>query len=215
MADESYSTLKSLDALSPRGLAGKREYVVELEKKGGEGAMLQLVECLNDESGYLRDLAGAALVRLGAPAAPLVPLLSSGLWYARGSALRTLARLGDASCAGAICALLGDNNQGVRAEAVAALVALARSVDEVRVARALHGAPDAQRAAALRDMAAAAPDVAQRLGRLLADRDLMLAEEHELLPRSPHARPGSEEGVAWDILTSATPHGVGVSTRPR
>src|SRR3954468_8485423 len=103
MSDESYSTLKSLDALSPRGLAGKREYVQDLEKNGGDDAMLQLVECLNDESGYLRDLAGAALARLGAPVAPLVPLLSSGLWYARVSALRTLARSGDASCAGAVC----------------------------------------------------------------------------------------------------------------
>jgi len=210
MSDDSYATLKSLDALSPRGLAGKREYVLELEQKGGDVALLQLVECLNDESGYLRDLAGAALARLGAPVAPLVPLLASGLWYARVSALRTLARLGDASCAAAVCPLLADSNRSVRDDAVATLTALARSSDDVRVARALYATPDALRAQAVKDIAAKAPETGQRIARLLADRDVMLAAEDELLPVT---RPVSEDGVAWDVLTSAA--GAGVSTRPK
>jgi HEAT repeat protein len=217
MADDSYSTLKSLDALSPRGLAGKREYVLELERRADPGALLQLVECLNDESGYLRDLAGAALARLRAPVGPIVPLLASGLWYARVSALRTLARLGDAACAAPVCPLLEDSNQSVRADALATLLALARTADEVRVARALHALPDALRSVALRDFMLRAPDTARRLQALLADRDLMQAEEHELLPRTKDAR--TEDGVAWDVLTSAAPGTAapagGASGRPR
>jgi hypothetical protein len=101
MADELYSTLRPFDALSPRGPRGKREYVLELEKKGDQAAVLLLVECLADESGYLRDLAAAALVRLAAPAAPILPLLASGLWYTRSSAVRTLGRLAGARGGGA------------------------------------------------------------------------------------------------------------------
>jgi HEAT repeat protein len=216
MTEDSFSTLKSLDALSPRGLAGKREYVLELEQRASEGGVTPLVECLKDESGYLRDLAAAALVRLGAPVGPIVPLLSSGLWYTRVSTLRTLSRLREASCAPAIVPLLADTNESVRAEAVGALLALTRTADEVRVARALYGAPDPQRLWAVREMIALAPDLGRRIETLLKDRDVMLAEEDELLPRAPGARAASEEGVAWDVLTSvASPDGPGLPLRPR
>jgi len=216
MADESYSTLKSLDALSPRGLAGKREYVLELERRAHEGGLPPLVECLNDESGYLRDLASAALTRIGAPAGPIVPLLASGLWYTRVSALRTLARLRDASCAPPIAQLLADTNESVRGEAIGALLALARTADEVRVARAIHAAPDSARLWAVREMVQLAPDVGRRLETLLKDKDLMLASEDELLPRAPGARAAAEDGVAWDVLTSAaSPDGAGLPLRPR
>ena len=93
MTDDKFTTLRSFDALSPRGLAGKREYVIGLESKADDAAVRSLVECLNDESGYMRDQAENALVRLGAPAEPILPLLTSGLWYTRVSAARTLGRL--------------------------------------------------------------------------------------------------------------------------
>jgi HEAT repeat protein len=121
MADELYSTLRPFDALSPRGLAGKREYVLELEKKADPAAVLLLVECLADESGYLRDLAAAALVRLNVPAAPILPLLASGLWYTRSSAVRTLGRLAAREAAGPLASLLSDANHAVGGGGVAGL----------------------------------------------------------------------------------------------
>ena len=200
MTDETYSTLRPFDALSPRGLAGKREYVLELEKKGDDGALRLLVECLADESGYLRDLAAAALVRLRAPAAPILPLLASGLWYTRTSAVRALGRLGAAEAAAPLATLLNDANHGVRHDAIEALAAIARSGKELHVARALFARPDGERAWALHDLRLKDHSVASRIDSLFRDRDLMSAPDDELL-ESP-ARVG-EDGVAWDLLTGA------------
>ncbi|MGH7724504.1 MAG: HEAT repeat domain-containing protein, partial [Candidatus Eiseniibacteriota bacterium] len=93
LSEEKFGSLRPLDALSPRGLAGKREYVMSLEGRADPASTQLLVECLEDESGYMRDLAEASLVRLRAPAESLVPLLSHGLWYTRVSAARALGRL--------------------------------------------------------------------------------------------------------------------------
>ena len=208
MADELYSTLRPFDALSPRGLAGKREYVLDLERKGDSGAVLLLVECLADESGYLRDLAAAALVRLGAPIAPILPLLSSGLWYTRSSAVRTLGRLGAREAAVPLANLLSDANHAVRLDAIEAMAAIARGGSDVHVARALFARSDAERAWAVRDMRARDTEIANRLDALFRDRDLMSAAEHELLASArPRTRTG-DDGVAWDLLTGASEAGV-------
>ena len=202
MADERYSSLRPSDALSPRGLAGKREYVQELEKRADEGATRLLVECLADESGYLRDLAAAALVRLASPAAPILPLLHSGLWYTRTSAVRARGRLGASEAARPLATLLSDQNHGVRLDVIEALIAIARSGHEVHVARALWARSDAERAWAVRDVRVRDARVASRIEELFRDKDLMSAAEHELLP-ARKARAG-EDGVAWDLLTGVT-----------
>lgn len=203
MADEPYSTLRPFDALSPRGLAGKREYVLDLEQKGDESAVRLLVECLADESGYLRDLAAAALVRLNAPAAPILPLLASGLWYTRVSAVRTLGRLGAREAALPLGALLKDTNESVRGETVEALAAIARGGSDVHVARSLFARSEGERARALLDLRSLDAETARRLDALFLDRDLMSAAEHELI--APEHAPGraSDEGVAWDLLTGS------------
>ena len=199
MADEPYSSLRPSDALSPGGLAGKREYVQDLEKRGDESALRLLVECLADESGYLRDLAAAALVRLKAAASAILPLLHSGLWYTRTSAVKTLGRLGASEAARPLATLLSDQNHGVRLDVIDALVAIARGGHDVHVARALYARSEAERAWAVRDLRVRDPRIGTRMEELFRDRDLMSAEEHELLPVTK-PKPG-EDGVAWDLLT--------------
>ena len=79
--------------MNSRGLTGKREYVRSLEQRSDAEALSLLVECLSDESWFLRDLAEEALLRMGERGAPvLVPLLDQGLWFTRASAARVLGR---------------------------------------------------------------------------------------------------------------------------
>jgi len=206
MSDEAFGTLRPFDALSPRGLAGKREYVLDLERRADPDAIALLVECLIDESGYLRDLAGGALVRVGAPAAPILPLLSHGLWFTRGSAARTLGRLGARDAARSLANLLSDSNESVTGEAVQALISIARAGGAVHVARALFVRPEVERTRALREARARDADVARRFEELFRDRDLMLAAEDELLGHDTALKPG-DDGVAWEILTGDAKRG--------
>ena len=79
------------DAPSGRDFAGKKDYVRQLEQRRDPEALALLVQCLSDESGYLRDLAEGALLRLGGRAAELVlPLLCEGLWYSRSRSASSL-----------------------------------------------------------------------------------------------------------------------------
>ena len=89
MSEDNYGTGRTFDAMSARGLAGKRDYVRSLEQRRDEEALSLLVECLCDESWYLRELAENALLRLGMHAGEaLLPLLEQGLWFSRVSAAR-------------------------------------------------------------------------------------------------------------------------------
>ncbi len=75
MSEDKYAQNKAYDALASRGLTGKRDYVRSLEQRSDAEAMSLLVECLCDESWYLRELAEEALGRIGVRSAPvLVPL---------------------------------------------------------------------------------------------------------------------------------------------
>src|SRR5512136_1011464 len=95
MSDEKHPPGKSYDALNTRSLAAKREYVRGLEQRRDTEAMSLLVECLCDESWYLRQLAEQAFLNLGSPgAALLLPLLEEGLWFTRTSAAEILGKLG-------------------------------------------------------------------------------------------------------------------------
>ena len=201
MADD-FAPLRSFDAFSPRGLAGKREYVDDLEKRGDAEACALLVACLADESGYLRDLSEAALVRLGAEPAPVVPLLASGLWYTKVSAARTLGRLGvrAAIAAPALAELLEDANQSVRRSGVDALAGIARGGGELAVARALHRRHEGDRAL-VREIAGGDRTLEVRLDELLKNRDAMEAHEDELLSHDPEVVRASADGVEWGLLT--------------
>ena len=68
----------------------------ELERVCDADAIVHLADCLRGESWYLRDLAEAALVRLGHRASPsLMPLLVNVLWFTRASAARIFGRIGE------------------------------------------------------------------------------------------------------------------------
>ena len=209
MADDSFAPLRSFDAFSPRGLAGKREYVQGLEARADREAVALLVECLSDESGYLRDLAEAALVRLGAKADPVLPMLSSGLWYTRVSAARTLGRLGarrgDRAAARPARATA---NQSVRRAGAEALHAIAQGDGALFVARMLYRRPEAERARLVREIAAGVREVEARLADLLRRDDAMLAEEDELLSHDAEVVRASGDGVAWEVLTGPGRGGV-------
>src|SRR5580765_1321456 len=113
------------EALSARGLAGKRDYVRSLEQRQDEQGLALLVECLSDESGYLRGLAEVVLAKLGERGGPpLLPLLRQGLWYARASAARALGGMAYAPAAGALLELTEDPVDSVAREAAAALAAI-------------------------------------------------------------------------------------------
>ncbi len=205
LSEEKFGGLRSLDALSPRGLAGKREYVLSLEGRADSEATLLLVECLADESGYMRDLAEAALVRLDAPAQVLVPLLSHGLWYTRVSAARTLGRLRARGVADGLAHLTSDANHSVAREAALALARIGVEGGSVAVARAIHRLPEGERARALREITLADRDAADQVETLFRHREIMLADEEDLLSDDEAVVRASDEGVAWEILTSGRP----------
>src|SRR5262245_41643570 len=141
------------EALSARGLAGKRDYVRSLEQRRDEQSLTLLVECLSDESGYLRELAETALTKLeergGKPAAAgalLLPLLKQGLWYARASAARALGGMAHAPAAGALREVCEDRVDTVAREAAAALSAIGAHGGAARIAWELHRLPAERRA---------------------------------------------------------------------
>ena len=87
MSEDKPPQTRTYDALNTRNLAAKREYVRGLEQRRDPEAISLLVECLCDESWFLRQLAEQAFLRLGAEgAAVLLPLLEQGLWFTRSSA---------------------------------------------------------------------------------------------------------------------------------
>ena len=95
MSDEKHPPARTYDALNTRSLAAKREYVRGLEQRRDTEAMSLLVECLCDESWYLRQLAEQAFLNVGSEGAPLLlPLLEQGLWFTRTSAAGILGKLG-------------------------------------------------------------------------------------------------------------------------
>lgn len=201
MAEESFTPLRSFDAFSPRGLAGKREYVQGLEARGDREATALLVECLSDESGYLRDLAEAALIRLKAVATPVLPMLASGLWYTRVSAARTLGRLGAREAIAPLIDLLADSNQSVRRAGAEALGAIANGDGALFVARMLYRRPEGDRLRLVREIASGAREVEARLADLLRHDEAMRADEDELLSHDADVVRASADGVAWELLT--------------
>ena len=162
------------EALSARGLAGKRDYVRSLEQRQDEQGLTLLVECLSDESGYLRELAEAALAKIGERGGPpLLPLLRQGLWYARSSAARALGGMAYAPGAGALLELVEDRVDAVAREAAAALAAIGAHGGAARIAWELHRAPAERRAARLQRLRARDVTLALRVERLLGAEHLM------------------------------------------
>jgi len=193
---------KTWDAMNSRGLAAKRESVREMELRADDQSIGQLVECLRDESWYLRDLAETALVRLGRRASrALLPLLKQGLWYTRASAARIFGKIGDGDSVPPLFELTSDPNNTVGAAALDALLAIGHQRGAVRLAHSLHRmAPDA-RASRLDDIQRRDPALGERLRRFMRSDELMSVEDASALNDDSAAVRATEEGVEWEVLT--------------
>src|SRR5262249_43102609 len=139
-----------------------------------------LVECLSDESGYLRELAEVALTKLeergGEPAAAgalLLPLLKQGLWYARASAARALGGMAHAPAAGPLLEMCEDRVDTVAREAAAALSAIGAHGGAARIAWELHRLPPERRAPRLERLRARDAALVDRVQRMMTAERLM------------------------------------------
>lgn len=206
MADDKYSSAKPFDALSARSLAGKREYVRGLEERPEEEKLSLLVECLCDESWFMRELAEGALNRCGESAVPaLIPLLGQGLWYTRASAARVLGRLGSRRSIPQLLAMMDDANATVVDAAALALADVARRGGAAALARALYRLPAEAKQRDLAHMSGKDRSLGDRLAKLLANAELMQLDIDEPpADDSPIVRQ-SEEGVEWEVLTGPPP----------
>ena len=202
MTVDKISASKAMDALNARGLAGKREYVRSLEQRSDEEALSLLVECLCDESWYLRELAEDALMRIGERATTvLLPLLEQGLWYTRASAARVLGRFGRRDAVDGLMRLTEDGNASVAEAAREALVMIGHHGGAVSLARALHGMPPDLRRRRADGIALRDRPLADRIERLMRTEELM-SDEHgaALSDDSPEVR-AVEDGLEWEVLT--------------
>lgn len=201
MTDDQH-TGRTLDAMNARGLAGKRDYVRSLEHRRDEEAMSLLVECLCDESWYLRELAESALLRLGDRAGEtLLPLLEQGLWFSRASAARVLGRLGYRPAAAGLLRLLDDTVDTVANAAGASLADLAHRGGSVRIAWELHRREPEVRPVLVARLAALDRPLGERLDRMMRNDELMSREDPDDLRDDSELVRASEEGVEWEVLT--------------
>ena len=206
MSDEKHPPAKTYDALNTRSLSAKREYVRGLEQRRDAEAISLLVECLCDESWYLRQLAEEAFLHLGERGAPeLLPLLEQGLWFTRVSAAGVLGRLGYAPAVPGLLRLCEDKNGSVAEAAREALLAVGRSSGAVRIAHVLHRtAPDVRRRR-LDELAARDAALAERVRRLLTNDEIMSVEDAGQLTDDHPVVRASEDGFEWEVLTSPSP----------
>jgi len=203
MSDDKYAQSKPIDALNSRGLTGKREYVRGLEQRADAEALSLLIECLCDESWYLRDQAEQALLRLGPDTAGvLLPMLEQGLWFTRTSAARVLGRFGHRPAVPGLLRLAEDANETVAAAARDAMVAIGRSGGAIRLAQSLHGLPPDSRKRRFDDIAAVDRHLGERLTRMMENAELMAAEGGDTLSDESDVVKASEEGFEWEVLTT-------------
>jgi len=202
MSDDKYPPGKPFDALNSRGLAGKREYVRGLQQRRDEEALSLLVECLCDESWYLRELAEKALMQVGERANPvLLPLLDQGLWFTRTSASRVLGRFGCREAVPALLRLTEDANETVADAARDALVAIGRNGGSITLASSLHRLPPDLRRRRFDEISTSDRHLGERIERLQHHDDLMSAGGSDALhDDSPEVR-AAEEGFEWEVLT--------------
>jgi len=205
MNDDKFSQSKSLDFLSSRGLTAKREYVRGLESRTDAEALSLLVECLCDESSYLRDLAEEAFLRMPDRGAPvLLPMLEQGLWFTRTSTARVMGRIGYRPAVPALLRLADDANATVAAAARDALVAIGLQRGAIAVAQGVHQLPPDLRRRRLDELAARDRGLYDRVERLMRSDELMAHDGAALSDDDALVR-ASEEGVEWELLTGPPP----------
>jgi HEAT repeat protein len=199
MADEPNPAGRSADATNARGLGAKRDLVRALEQRADAEALSQLVNCLCDESWYLRDLAEEAFLRLADRGAGVLrPLLAQGLWFTRTSAARVLGRLGDRAAVPALLRLADDANATVADAAREALLAIGHQRGAVSLAHALHRASPDLRRRRLDDLAARDRTLHERIERMMRSNELMNVEDGASLSDDDERVRASEASVEWE-----------------
>lgn len=202
MTDDLKGGARPFDALNPRGLAAKREYVNDLATKADAQSLALLVECLCDESWYTRDLAEHAFQRLDPPRGDLLlPLLDQGLWYTRTTVARILGRLGHRPAVPALLVLVDDSNATVGAAAREALTEIAARGGTMRLAHALHRAAPDLRQRRLAEIGASDHPLRERLERMMRSEELMTMGDPDGVDDDSPAVRATEEGVEWELLT--------------
>ncbi|HTO90908.1 MAG TPA: HEAT repeat domain-containing protein [Candidatus Sulfotelmatobacter sp.] len=200
--DDRSAQNRPLDVLNARGLTAKREYVRGLEQRHDDEALSLLVECLCDESWYLRDLAEQAFLRLGdAGAAVLLPLLEDGLWYTRSSTARVLGRMGHRAAVPGLVRLAEDANATVAQSAREALIAIAGRGGASRIAHAIHRLPAEVQRQRIEELQRLDHAAGERIQRLLRREEIMSIEEADTLHDESAVVRASEEGLEWEVLT--------------
>ena len=200
MADETPAGRRIPDPVDSRRLAGSRDYVRSLEHRSDAEALSLLVECLCDDSSYLRELAEAALLKRGpSVTGALMPLLGQGLWFTRAGAARVLSRLGHLDSAPGLLRLSRDSVATVAADARGAIVALARAGGSARLAWELPRLEAPARLEALAGVRRLDAAVAARLETLLRVEPLMQSTDPDALRDDASFVREFEEGVAWDL----------------
>jgi HEAT repeat protein len=155
-------------------LEDARQFIDALRAKDASEAVPKLIEVLGDESWYLRERAGDALVGFGAPAAPaLEELLRAGLWYSRAAALQALGRIAAPRSLLAVAGFLSDPNLAIAQESGRALFGYCRRGGAIAVAKLLHARGPIQRDRALALLRQIDADGAGRLTRLIETPALM------------------------------------------
>ena len=173
-----------LDALNRCSLADKRALLETLARQPNERSIKILMEILQGDSWYLRDIAGKVLARIGDKAVPaLEGLLHSGLWYSRAEAARSLGRIGHVESLPRLVRLLSDSNQTVQGACLASIADLVRGGWAKETTR-LFWNEGARRAEELcRVLMAVHPDAGRMVAEHLADPSSFLTEdapeEHE------------------------------------
>jgi HEAT repeat protein len=206
MADDAAAGTRASDAMNARGLSAKREYVHGLEQRADAEALSLLVECLCDESWYLRELAEEAFLRLAERGAGVLrPLLSQGLWFTRTSAARVLGRLGDRAAVPALLRLADDANATVATAAREALSAIGHQRGAASIAHALHRAAPDLRRRRLDDLAARERALHDRIERLMRSADVMKVEDGASLSDDLELVRASEAGVEWQPVPGTPP----------
>ncbi|MGH7742578.1 MAG: HEAT repeat domain-containing protein [Candidatus Eiseniibacteriota bacterium] len=200
------SGARSADVMNARGLGAKRDHVRALEQRADAEALSLLVECLCDESWYLRELAEEAFLRLADRGASVLrPLLSQGLWFTRTSAARVLGRLGDRAAVPPLLRLADDANATVGAAARDALMAIGHQQGAVSLAHALHRAAPDLRRRRLDDLTLRDRALMERVERLMRSQELMSVEDGASLSDDLELVRTSEAGVEWESTPGISP----------
>jgi HEAT repeat protein len=202
MTDEKYGQNKAVDVLNARALHQKREYVRDLVNRGDTEALSLLVECMCDDSWFLRDLAEQAFPRLGdRGASALIPLLDKGLWFSRTSAARVLGRMGYRPAVPHLLQLAEDGNRTVADAARESVMVIAHQKGTARLAHALHRLPPDQRRSRLDEIGVRDRPLADRIERLMRSEDLMNVSDPDGLSDDSPSVQAAEDGVEWEVLT--------------